>query len=78
MNIDDMGDYPRVPDQPSDCHYWPACTCGPQSKCWLQIADDTDRLQGIALMIVVASAGVIICMASGVALAIYAAMVAFQ
>ncbi len=78
MNIDDMGDNPRVPEQPSACHYWPDCTCGPHAKCWLQVADDSDRLQGIALMIVLASAIVIICMVSGVALAISAALGAFQ
>ncbi|MCF7725749.1 hypothetical protein [Sulfitobacter sp. M22] len=77
MNIDDMGDNPRVPDQPSACHYWPDCTCGPHSKCWLQVADDSERLHGIALMIVLAAAMVFICMAAGVGLALYAALTKF-
>ncbi len=72
MNIDDMGDNPRVPDQPRDCHYWPDCACGPSSKCWLNRAEEVKLLPHGAFMIVVVLALVTLFVIVGVVLAIEA------
>jgi len=39
MNIDDMGDNTRLPEQRRPA-YWPGCACGPVPRCGLMRPDD--------------------------------------
>jgi hypothetical protein len=70
MNIDDMGDNTRVPDQPSACHYWPDCPCGPDTKCGIKYAEAPEIRQAVAFLMVMTLVAFTACVAVGVVLAI--------
>jgi hypothetical protein len=67
MNIDDMGDNTRLPQQRKPCHYWPDCDCGPSAKCWLMRPDDAAPIPGAAFAIVAAVTITIIAIFCGIA-----------